>query len=175
MMGEIWRDIDGFDGLYQISNHGRVKSFKRYREGRILKPHHNNKGYKIISLYKNAKGIHRLVHRLVAEAFLPNPHNLSEVDHVDENKDNNCFSNLTWCDRVYNNTRGIQSKDGRRKTSLHRMRAVGQYTLEGSLLKTYEGVRIAEEKTGVDNRNIIKNCKGKVKTAGGYIWRYLDE
>lgn len=129
----------------------------------------------MLSLYKNGKGKHYLTHRLVAEVFVPNPDNLPEVDHKDENKDNNKYSNIVWCDRVYNNTKGVQSKEGRRKTASLRMKSVSQYSLDGVLLHTYNGIRIAEEQTGIDNSNIINCCKGRTKTAGGYIWRYNNE
>lgn len=189
MKEEIWKDIKGFEGLYQVSSFGRVRSLdtKIYhrtswgnysyftKRGKILKVCHNNKGYQMLSLYKNGKAKHCLVHRLVAEAFIPNPNNLPEVDHEDENKDNNNCSNLVWCDRLYNNTKGIQSKEGRRKSASFRMKPVLQYSLDGVLLHTYKGIRIAEEQTGINNRCIVSCCKGRIRTAGGYIWRYNNE
>lgn len=186
---EIWKDVKGYEGLYQVSSFGSVKSAdtKLYhktswgnytyynKKGKILKPYHNNKGYLIVNLYKDGKCKHFLIHRLVAEAFVPNLDNLPEVDHIDENKNNNIYSNLLWCDRLYNNTKGVQSKEGRRKSASFRMKRVSQYNLDGTLLNVYNGVRIAEEQTNISNANIIKCCKGKAKTAGGYIWRYADE
>lgn len=188
-MKEIWKDIEDFEGIYQISNLAKIKSLERivvytnkrgvqyshHVKERILKTSRNNKGYHIVNLYKNKKQKHFLLHRLVAQAFIPNPDNLPEVNHKDENKDNNCADNLHWCTRIYNNTYGIQSKEGRRKTSKFRMKKVNQYNLKGELLMTFDGIRIAEEKTGVDNRNICACCKGKIRTAGGYVWRYVDD
>ena len=102
-MEEIWKDINGFEGLYQISNLGRVKSLERYSiqkhliEEKILNISHSQAGYVDVSLYKDGKRIHKKPHRLVAEAFIPNPNNLPEVDHIDTNKDNNRIDNLRWC------------------------------------------------------------------------------
>ena len=101
-MQEIWKDIKGFEGLYQISNLGRVKSVARYSEQnhflpeKILSICHAIAGYTDVSLYKDGKRYHKKPHRLVAEAFIPNPNNLPEVDHIDTNKDNNCVDNLRW-------------------------------------------------------------------------------
>lgn len=186
---EEWQDIQGYEGLYQVSNYGRVKSLGRIskRKSRwggqytvvmkekIKTPFKNNKGYYMIHLNNNGKESNLLIHRLVGKAFIPNPYNNPEIDHKNENKNDNKINNLTWCTRLYNNTKGVQSKDGRRNSSRFRMRPVRQYDLQGNLLNIYEGIRIAEEKTSIDNRNIVKCCKGKEKTAGGFIWRYDDE
>lgn len=183
---EEWQDIDGFEGLYQVSNLGRIKSCdriveKRYKNGiivkcpikeKILNQHMNNKGYSIICLYKNGKSYHKLTHRLVAENFIPNPNEYLEVNHKDENKHNNIVDNLEWCNRRYNNNYGKQSKEGRRKSSNCRMKKVCQWDLNGNLINIFDGIRIAEEKTSIDNRNICKSCKNNTKTAGGYKWTY---
>lgn len=98
---EVWKPIQGYEGLYEVSNMGRVKSLPKmcgYRKSkeRIIKPFINNYGYKLISLCKNNKQKHFQVHRLVANAFIPNPHNKPQVDHINRNKqDNNC-NNLRW-------------------------------------------------------------------------------
>lgn len=105
---EIWKDIQGYEGLYQISNFGRVKSLFRIveRPGRsgpfqtvqekILKIRYDGKGYVQVRLYKNGESSYPKVHRLVAKAFIPNPHNLEQVNHIDRVRDNNCSSNLEW-------------------------------------------------------------------------------
>lgn len=97
-MKEIWKNIMGFNG-YQVSNIGRVRSLKTYK---ILKQTINNKGYKILGLSKRGKMSTFLVHRLVADAFIPNPNKLPCINHKDENPLNNCVSNLEWCDQKYN-------------------------------------------------------------------------
>lgn len=100
---EEWRDIIGYEGKYQISNFGRVKSFKRYKEGKILRAK-NNKEYLSIGLSngKDGKQKYYLIHRLVAEAFIPNPNNYPIINHIDENKKNNKATNLEWCTHKYN-------------------------------------------------------------------------
>ena len=96
-MKEIWKDIKGYEGLYQVSNFGRVKSSTKILANRLSK-----RGYYIVTLYKNAKGVTKTVHRLVAQAFIPNPDNLPQVNHKDENKLNNRVDNLEWCTAKYN-------------------------------------------------------------------------
>ena len=113
IMDEVWKDIDGFYGLYQISNYGNVKSLARYTaqnhwiDEKILNINHSQGGYCDVSLYKNGKRYHRKLHRLVAEAFIPNPNNLPEVDHIDTNKDNNRVDNLRWCTHSENHLNPI--------------------------------------------------------------------
>ena len=122
-VSEMWKDIKGYEGLYQISNLGRVKSLPRnithsyntidnYYEqgfqGRFLKPNKKENGYLEFSLYKNKQRKHKYIHRLVAEAFIPNPDNLPQVNHTDEDKENNCVNNLEWCTVLYNNTYGTR-------------------------------------------------------------------
>lgn len=116
---EVWKDVKDYEGLYQVSNLGNVKSLERYahtsntrynkhrllRE-RILKPGKNKDGYSVVVLRKDCKGKSYYIHRLVAEAFLPNPHNLPEINHKDENKENNHVDNLEWCTHIYNGNYG---------------------------------------------------------------------
>lgn len=111
-MEEVWKDIPGYEGLYQVSNTGEVKSLN-YRgsgETKLLKQSTNKKGYKRVVLCKNRKKKNHCVHRLVAIAFIPNPDNLPIVNHIDECKSNNMVSNLEWCTLVYNNTYGTRNE-----------------------------------------------------------------
>lgn len=181
---------------YMINTKGDVKSLdryivvknryggtnKRFAKGKIIQHSKNNRGYHIVHIYVHGKSKSFLVSRLVAQTFIPNPNNYPEVDHIDENKNNNCVDNLRWCTRQFNNTRGIQSREGREKTSEFRMKKIGMYDKNGNLLKIYKGIRIAERDTNINNRNIVSCCKanfiekGRMKnnhTCGGYIWRYL--
>ena len=122
---EEWRDVVGFEGLYQVSNLGRVKGLdrlvdtninnvnRRIHKGKLLKPQFNNKGYKRVNLCKNGNKNFAFVHRLVAEAFIPNPNNYPVVNHKDENPKNNCVENLEWCTQKYNmNWNGVMKKVG---------------------------------------------------------------
>ena len=115
---EIWADIPGYEGYYQVSNKGRVKSLPRwihYSDGRVyfydsvvLKQKHDHGGYCMVELTINSNLATHKVHRLVANAFIPNPNNLPQVNHKDENKDNNAVENLEWCDQDYNNNYGTR-------------------------------------------------------------------
>lgn len=99
-MTEIWKDIKGFEGLYQVSSYGNVRSY--YRGGRILKPKKDKDGYLEVCLRKNNKSKYFKIHRLVAFVFIENTDNLPQVNHIDENKMNNNINNLEWCDCYYN-------------------------------------------------------------------------
>lgn len=111
---EVWKDIEGFEGLYQVSNMGRVRSLDRkdkngqFRNGRVLADKHNNRGYHTVALHRDGNTKYRFVHRLVAETFIPNLDGLPEINHKDEDKTNNTVSNLEWCSRSYNNTYGTR-------------------------------------------------------------------
>lgn len=114
---EIWKDIEGYEGLYQVSNEGRVKSFWSGKE-KILKQH-NCKGYLEVGLYKKEdKQKYKLIHRLVAETFIPNPNNLPQINHKDENKTNNSVDNLEWCSRSYNINYGSRNEKVGKKNSI---------------------------------------------------------
>lgn len=113
---EIWKDIKDFEGLYWISNLGRVKN----KHGKILKPRLSSNGYYNICLYKNNKAKCYTVHRLVAEAFIPNPDNLPEINHKDENRLNNEVYNLEWCNRKYNQHYGSAIKKNIKTSFVYR-------------------------------------------------------
>ena len=119
-IGEVWRPVRGYEGLYEVSNYGRVKSLKRNTaHERIMKPIKDSYGYLIVCLNKNGKQTNKKIHRLVAEAFIPNPNNLPQVNHKNEIKTDNRVENLEWCDNKYNTrygTRGERIGLTRRKT-----------------------------------------------------------
>lgn len=186
--GEEWRDIEGYEGLYQVSNFGRVKSLSRYArmkgnsarevKERILKLDNVN-GYRAVGLSINGHVHTYRVHRLVAKAFIPNPHNLPYINHKDEVRSNNKVSNLEWCTPLYNNLYGtaIERKKEKLKYCNHSRsaRKVAQYSLDGKLINVFESIAEAYRKTGA--RHIASVCCGKAnhRTAGGYIWRHVDE
>lgn len=167
-MKEVFKDIKDYEGIYQISNFGRIKSLHNYRKNNILKPK-IKKGYYQIGLRKNNKRKWYSVHRLVAQTFLPNENNLPQVNHKDENKLNNNVNNLEWCSASYNNCYGTRIKRVQEKTS----KKVLQYDLKGNFIKEYNSLREATEKNNIKSiSNISLCCNGKYKQAGGYIWKY---
>lgn len=187
-MEEIWKDIKGYEGLYQVSNIGRVKSlnYNHTKKEKILKPIKDKKNYLYINLYKNVKIKHIKIHRLVAEAFIPNPNNYPCVNHKDEDKSNNCVNNLEWCTYQYNNTYGtaikrrVENTDwkeiGRKnkKILLNRedlSRKVYQYTKDGEFVKEYSSTAECG-RNGFSVTCISMCCLGKHKTHKGYIWSY---
>lgn len=165
-MEEIWRDVKGYEGKYQVSNLGRVKSLNYNRTGveRVLKKQLDKDGYECLMLAKNGKYKTCKVHRLVAEAFIPNPDGLPCVNHKDECKNNNIVTNLEWCSVAYNNAYGTHGDIS--KVS------VFQYSKEYNLVSSYPSVRDMERITGYDHATISKCCNGKRNQAYGYLWSY---
>ena len=189
---EIWKDIVGYEGYYQVSNLGRVKSLDRVItnkmgvmrnfKGFVKKLTPDANGYMTAGLCRNGKNTKCLVHRLVAEAFIPNKEKLPFINHKDENKDNNHVDNLEWCTCEYNNRYGTAPDRVRAKIrELGQMRAVVQLTLSGKKVNEYESISDASRKTGVILQNIHQAANGgynmngkwkRVNTAGGYKWRW---
>lgn len=166
-MTENWITIKGFNDKYQINNMGRVKSLYFGKE-RLLKPIKHTDGYLQVGLCKDGKRKKFYVHRLVAEAFLPNPDNLPQVNHKDEDKTNNCILNLEWCSASYNNNYLNGQKRRGEKTS----KTVNQYTKDGLLIASYPSTQEAQRQTGYDRGYISNCCNGKYKSSYGYIWKY---
>ena len=164
---EVWRDIQGYEGYYQVSSCGRVKSL--YKNGKILSQNINNRGYCFVMLYKNKKYHHALVHRLVAQEFIPNEGDLPQVNHKDEDKTNNCVDNLEWCTNLYNNLYHNKAV----KTGVKEGKPVAQYALNGQLVKTWRSAHEAE-RAGYHARHIGECCSGKIKTHLGYMWRFVE-
>lgn len=174
-MEEVWKDIAGYEGLYQVSNFGRVKSLPkmcgiRQDYGRILKPFTNKDGYLVATLSLNNKYKHFQVHRLVAEAFVSNPFNLPCINHKDLCVSNNCADNLEWCSVTYNNI-----YEGRAKRAAEKnLKPVLQYDLEGNFIKEWEGGSIIQKELGYNATHIYSCCTGKRKTSKGYIWKFKE-
>lgn len=171
MTEEIWKDVKGFEKLYQVSNTGLVKSLitNNSRRKRVLKQKKTSRGYLSVTLFDN-NGKHKyiLVHRLVAEAFISNPDNLPQVNHKDEDKTNNNVDNLEWCTASYN----LSYNDGQRKRIKSKMRNVEQYTLDGQFVAEYPSTIEAGRKTNIKYSYIGDCCRGRQKSAGGYVWKY---
>ena len=161
---------------YTITDDGRVFSLNYMHTGKKkeLKPQKNINGYNRMELSIEGKKKKFMVHRLVALAFIPNPDNLPEVNHKDENKTNNMVGNLEWCSIKYNNTYGTRLERVS-KIQLNRKdksRPVKQFTKDGVFIKEYPSMHEVERQTGFYYSHIGKCCKGRYKQAYGYIWRY---
>ena len=175
-MEEIWKEVVGYEGLYEISNFGRVKSlnYKHTGKEKIINFGKNPKGYYKVALFNDSIRKDTLVHRMVAEAFIPNPDNLPHVNHKDENKTNNRVDNLEWCTNQYNINYGTRNK--RRSETLTNgacSKPVVQYTIDGEFVKEWPSMQEVERQTGYQHQSIGKCCMGKYKTSHNFIWKYL--
>ena len=164
---ETWKAIAGYEGLYEVSNQGRVRSMK-YGKEKILKQGKTN-GYLHVCLFKDGYGKTIRVHRLVAETFIPNPNNLETVNHKDEVKTNNIVSNLEWMSKIDNINYGTRNKRIAEALS-NQVQMLDKKTCE--LLATFPSTHEAERVTGIAQQHISSCCNGKLKSAGGYVWRY---
>lgn len=160
---EIWKPVLGYEGIYEVSDVGNVRriSYKRTTKVKSIRQYFDYHGYARVTLCKFGKLYGKKVHRLVAEAFIPNPDKLPEVNHKDEDKSNNSVQNLEWCDRKYN----IRYSIARKIEQIHGDKSVAKW----------DSITDAGLKTGINTGDISMCCKGKLKSAGGYRWRYLDE
>jgi hypothetical protein len=171
---EIWKDIQGYEGLYQVSNLGNIKGLNKEvynylaKDNKMILKERNLKifvhysGYTYCYLFKNNIKSKKYMHRLVGETFLLDRNNYKELNHKDEIKSNNCENNLEWCDRSYN----VAYSQGR---------SVNQYTLQGELIKNWSFIQKVERELNISHSTIIGCCKNRLKTAGGYIWRYAND
>lgn len=182
MQEEIWKDIDGYEGIYQVSNLGRVKSLKRkvntkgggtrYSPSKILTNCFDNKYYHV-RLYRNGVAKIHLVHRLVADAFLPNPNNKPQVNHIDGDKLNNRFDNLEWCTASENAKHAF-------RVGLHKpndggtSRPIKAYHINGRFVGQYLSLHDAERKLGVNIGHIWCVLNGREDNAKGYRFEYID-
>ena len=152
------KDIKGYEGIYAITSCGKVWS---YRSNRFLHSY-NRQGYQITQLNNNGRKETKTIHRLVAEAYIPNPNNLPHVDHIDGNKNHNYLNNLQWITQI-DNTRKAKN------------RIVLQYDLDGNFIKEWPSSVIAAKELGLKCYCCIHDCcKGRQKTAYGYKWAYKD-
>lgn len=173
-MKEIWKDIVDYEGLYQISNLGRVKSLNYRHTGRekMLKLSVNNKGYIIVKLWKNRKFKSFRLHRLVAQAFIPNPNNLPFINHKSEIKTQNNVENLEWCDAKYNINYGTRKERVAEKTTNGKCsKPVLQIDqLTDTIIAEFPSTREVQRQLGLTH--ISECCKGNRKTCGGFKWKY---
>lgn len=164
-MEEVWKDIKGYEGLYQISNLGRVKSTKRHEET-IMSPPRDKVGYTRVSLLKDGYRKTYLVHRLVAEMFIPNPDNKKEVDHIDTDPTNNVVTNLRWVSPSENQFNELTYK--------RKCRPIIQFDINGYLIRKWDSLTAVQKELGITKGNISSCLRGASKTSGGYMWKYFD-
>lgn len=194
-MNEVWKDISGYEGLYQVSNLGKVRSLDKpmfvygthnpplptIRKGKVLSPRISQDGYEKVALTKDKKSKNHFVHRLVAIAFIENLDNLPEVNHIDGDKRNNIFLNLEWCNHLQNMQHCFNNslKKHYAKPMLGKTygksplsKKVYQYDKNNNLMKIWDSVREASEYYRVDGSNISRCCNGHSQSCNGFIWRY---
>ena len=186
-MEEIWKDVVGYEGLYEVSNFGNVRSLFRYKKK--LKWNICNNRYATVQLFKNKVGKRLLVHRLVAEAFLANPEKLPIVNHKDENKLNNYVNNLEWCTQGYNLSynQGHKKRAERKRWFYDELSIkfkennpaikipIIQMNLDGEIIREWESIKEAIETLGYKSNHICECCKNKRKTSNGFRWKYKEE
>ena len=170
---EVWKDVKGYEGYYQVSNLGNARSLDREVlnqgvvqpiKGRVLKAGIRN-GYKSVVFSLNGKVKNHSMHRLVAEAFIDNEYNLPVVNHIDENKLNNAVENLEWCTQNENLKKS--------STNRYKGRKVGQYTLRGALVKVWGNAHVAGQNGEFDGNLIRRCCVGERNKHKGYRWKYM--
>ncbi len=197
---EVWKDIRGYEGLYQVSDFGNVKSLERkswngykwfIKKEKILKPRPLKSGYLRVSLCKDGIAKDYLVHRLVAIAFIPNPDNLPKVNHKDENKENNCYFNLEWCDSKYNSNYGtaiersknnkpsmsgknnpMYGKSGKDSPS---SKKIVQLTLDNEFIRIWDSISEVAIELGFNTSTISKCCRGIKHKHKDFKWMYYED
>jgi hypothetical protein len=186
MTEEVWKPIKGYEGIYEVSSLGRFKSLERdvastfygrprtlHLKEKILKQQQNHRGYMTIRIGTGANKVSLYMHRVVAEAFIPNPHNLPAINHKNEQPNDNRVENLEWCDHAYNNAYGNHGY----KIAQARGYPVRQMTKDGQTVAEYYSANEAARRTGISVDGIYRCClkRKRYKTAGGYRWEYIDK
>ena len=169
-MEEIFKDIEGYEGLYKIGNNGTLISCSNrsnHKEEKVLKTHITKRGYLGTKLCKNKKIKSVYIHILVAKHFVDNKNNYKIVNHIDGDKLNNDYKNLEWCTLQEN------IKHAYKNNLMHNNKIVEQYTLKGTYLKTFNSINEASRYTGVSQGNISSCINNKRQTAGGFVWKIV--
>ena len=158
------RDVKGYEGIYGITSCGKVWSYRRQK---FLTPISDKDGYLYVNLYKEKRMKPFRIHRLVSEAYIPNPENYPMINHKDENPSNNCLQNLEWCDAKYNNNYGTRIERAANSKKI----PILQYDLNGNFIREWPSA----SDVGGEVESLICRClKGRRKTAYGYIWKYKE-
>ena len=180
-----WIDIEGFENEYQINQFGEIRTLKnspKLKKFDILKPQLNNRnGYVYQMLYKNGKPKLVRIHRLVAKAFIPNPNNFIQVNHIDGNKQNNNASNLEWCDQHYNMKHayktGLQKPSEKQRKAIINSNKLKQKKVcqikDGKIINIFSGISEASRQTKISISCISRCCNLKRKSTNGYEWRFI--
>lgn len=181
---EEWRDIKDYEGFYQISNLGRVKSFKNKKHPKLLTICMDSSQYLYVGLSLHGKTKNHRIHRLVAQAFIPNPENKPQVNHKDEDKTNNKVENLEWMTAKENANYGTRiqriipkmkkSLTGRTLTREH-VQKMGKKVVCLETGEIFDSTMDVERNKGIAHNSISKCCKGKANIAGGFHWSYVNE
>lgn len=190
---EIWKDIPEYEGLYQVSNLGKVKSLYFGKE-KILKPSKNKDGYLHVNLWKNGKPKSFTSHKIVALAFIPNIQNLPQINHKNEIKTDNRVENLEWVspkencnygtikERKSEKMKGVNNPMYGKKRTAKTKKKIGeslkkpilQFTKDMVFIREFDSAKSASEELNINSSNIAQCCKNRYKTAGGYVWKYKE-
>ena len=174
MIEEIFKDVKGYEALYQVSNFGQILSLNYHRSGkpRLLKPCKSTNEYLQVNLYKNGKSKMCKIHRLVAETFISNPDNLPEVNHKDEDKTNNSVYNLEWVTAKENSNHGTRNERiAKTNTNGKKSKKVLQFTKFGELIREWPSTMECE-RNGYYHGYIAACCRGERNSAYGFLWKY---
>ena len=189
---EVWKDIKGYEGYYQVSNLGRIKRVERKVKTRnrngeyelllkenILQGFYSPKGYVRVLLTKDTKNKTYMIHRLVAEAFIPNPNNFPQINHIDGIKNHNNVENLEWCTQSYNIRHSYEiglretMDEVLMKNRKKQSKKVAKYDVYGNLLEVYESVNEASRKNKAGRRQILRSCMHQNEPI--YRWEFVDD
>lgn len=182
---EIWKDVKGYEGIYQVSNIGRVKSLNYNRTGveNILKPGNNRRGYLTVVLHKGNIPRSKKIHRLICESFIPNPENKETVNHINGIKTDNRLVNLEWASIGENSKHafsiGLKNVKGSNNPMFGRTgdrnpnsKKVNRYSISNEYIDSFSGMSEAERLIGISSKRISECCNNKRKSAGGFIFKF---
>lgn len=178
---KIWKDIDFLNNEYQVNKEGKIRSKDRYHHnqrypGKTLSPFTTKEGYERVIVSTNGKSHKYFVHQLVAKAFIPNPHNYTQVNHKDENKKNNCVENLEWCNRSYNMKYGTnreRSQITKIKLNRNNKRKKIKVTFPDNSIKIYNSIAETENKLKIPKGSVSRYAHKQITPRNGYIYDFI--